>query len=165
MSLNWNVTKIKNSWDVTTVYVNEDRTKQYGPEDIEMITNLQDGSKHYFVVDTYLTPEQVTPIWNPITETIVWRMMATSLGWELTEANYIEFYARCKFLDKLDGTVLTRKVDPETGERPDGGLTIEEIRSHIGLSVNVSPEPASKWWARMAKLEREKYTREVEKVR
>jgi len=73
--------------------------------------------------------------WHPVTSVIVHRMMHTGLGWELTESNAAEFYARCKLCDKLSGEILYKEGTTELTE-----ITPEMIHDHIGLTCNVGEE-------------------------
>jgi hypothetical protein len=72
--------------------------------------------------------------WHIVTFGVVHRMMHTGVGWELTEKNAAEFYARCKFLDELSGTIL---LDGEGNSRP---LTVDDVKKHIGITTNVAWE-------------------------
>jgi hypothetical protein len=74
--------------------------------------------------------------WHPVTSCIVHRMMHTGLGWELTDKNAAEFYARCKFADLLGGVLLYMHGKEQE-------ITPQMIKDHIGLTVNVSPETRS----------------------
>lgn len=85
--------------------------------------------------------------WNWTTYAVVHRMMHTGLGWELTEKNAAEFYARCILCDKLSGPLL---VDGDGNPKP---LTPDDIRRHIGLHVNVAPEARSKFIKRWIDIE------------
>lgn len=109
MALKWDVTKIENHEEVTTV---------------------QDADGN--------------DIWNPVTETLVWLAMFTDIGWEITEENAPEFYARIYVYERLNGALL-RSRDEETGKVSDRPITPEDVRSHIGLSVNVSAVSRSKF--------------------
>ena len=89
---------------------------------------------------------------NPLTETLIFLTVGVGIG-DLTEANASEFYARLRFIEKLDGPMLIRAQDPETGKRPEGVaafITPDEVRQHIGLSTNVSTESRAKWMKRFA---------------
>lgn len=87
--------------------------------------------------DTLMFNEE--DLMKPVSEVLIWRMMHTGIGWELTEENAAEFYARSKLLDALWGCLLI----------PKRSLTVEEIRAHIGLTVNVSPETRASFTKRV----------------
>ena len=64
------------------------------------------------------------------TDTLIWLTMAVGLG-GITEKNYVEFYARIKFLEKLSGAMA------HVG-REEYFFTIDDIKRRIGLETNVS---------------------------
>lgn len=64
------------------------------------------------------------------TDTLIWMTMAVGLG-EITEKNYVEFYARVKFIEKLNGAMAHTKDG-------DYFFTIDDIKRRIGLETNVS---------------------------
>lgn len=129
MALNWDVTKIENYEEVTTV---------------------QDADGN--------------DIWNPVTESLVWLAMFTDIGWEITEENAAEFYARIRVYEKLHGTMLKGR-DEETGKVQSRPITPADVQSHIGLSVNVSGESRSKFMKKQVERALDdgvtKYKREV----
>lgn len=90
-----------------------------------------------------------------VTECIVHRMMHTGLGWELTESNAAEFYARCKFADKFGGELLI--IDGKRHE-----ITPKMIRDHIGLTVNVSPETRKSFINRYVQMDWDRWEHEYE---
>jgi hypothetical protein len=71
---------------------------------------------------------------SPITNAIIWACMGNDIG-TITEANYLEFYARCMMMSKLFGTPLCKFED---GKRIGIDITVEDVKAHIGLSTNVS---------------------------
>jgi hypothetical protein len=66
---------------------------------------------------------------KPLTERLIWKCMAVGLS-GITEKNWSNFLVRASLLDWAEG-------------RPP--LTVEEVRSHIGLSTNVSRDTDAAW--------------------
>lgn len=81
-------------------------------------------------------------VW-PVTNMLIWYTMFTDIGWEVTEANAPEFYARIRVMEKLDGPMLSG-MDSD-GNRVNRFITPDDVKSIIGLKVNVAPEPRLKW--------------------
>jgi len=81
---------------------------------------------------------------HPITDGIVWNMMLLGIGWELDDKTIPEFYFRMQFQDKLFGPLM----QSSNGSRP---ITLDEIRAHKGLRVNVALEKRQTWVNRMVK--------------
>jgi hypothetical protein len=90
----------------------------------------------------YVSTNEGSMILNPVTHAMIFKMMSTGIGWELTEENAGEFYARCLILDKLDGGTIPLGA----GYRD---TTPKDVRLHIGLGCNVSPELRGKWTNRV----------------
>lgn len=82
---------------------------------------------------------------HAVTACIVHRMMHTGIGWQLTEDNAAEFYARCKLADLLAGELLF--INGKAHE-----ITPKFIKDHIGLRVNVSPETRTSFIKRYADI-------------
>lgn len=78
---------------------------------------------------------------NGITDALIWATMAVGMG-KITESNYEAFYARLRFAEKLNGN-MALKWDEETEEHVP--LDVEDVKRHIGLSTNVSPETKAKF--------------------
>ena len=74
---------------------------------------------------------------NQLTETMIWLCAGVGIG-EITEKNAQQFHCRVNLLEQLNGPFLYQNKEP----RP---ITIEDVRSHIGLSTNVSNTPKGKW--------------------
>lgn len=74
----------------------------------------------------------VTAEFQPVLHAGIWRMMATDLGWQLTEKNAGEFYVRSKIWEGLHG---------------DRVLTWPDVHRLVGLRVNISPLTRTKWMA------------------
>ena len=65
----------------------------------------------------------------PDTQSIIFTTMAIGLG-EITEKNWLEFYARMNILERLHGYT---------------SIPLERVKEHIGLSTNVNNETRSQW--------------------
>lgn len=72
---------------------------------------------------------------NSVTEVLIWLSLEIGLD-EITEKNYKEFFIRVSLAEKLFGTYLFNPRDGDVHEpRP---ITLEDIKSHIGLDTNAS---------------------------
>jgi hypothetical protein len=116
MSLNWNVSNIKDSEAVCFFHYQEDGEAQ-----------------------RRLTQS---------TEKLIFLTMVVGLG-RITESNYQEFYKRIALFERLRGCVRVKKSD--CGGFVDDPYTLEDIRLHIGLVVNVSDEKPDAWRKRILK--------------
>jgi hypothetical protein len=72
---------------------------------------------------------------SPVTHALIFITMSVDIG-RITEKNYLEFYTRAKFAAALFGSSLM-KAD-EHGGYKERGITIEDVRAHIGLHTNVA---------------------------
>lgn len=90
------------------------------------------------------------PLWDlkPVTNALIWSSIAVGLR-EITTANYIEWYARMRVGDALAGSTVLLGPD---GPRP---ITLDEVRAHIGLATNVTPETRRKWGQRQIQYQLE----------
>lgn len=82
------------------------------------------------------------------TESLIFLTMVVGLG-RITESNYKEFYKRIALFERLRGCVRVKKSD--SGKFVDDPYTLEDIRQHIGLTVNVSDEKPDAWRKRILK--------------
>ena len=73
---------------------------------------------------------EVTDEFYPVLESAIWGMLGTGVGWELTDENAPNFYARYKITALLNGYTP---------------LTPEQVYSLVGLKTNTSPETDAKW--------------------
>ena len=64
------------------------------------------------------------------TDTLIWMCLAVGIG-DITEKNYVEFYARVHFLEKIIGAMA------HVGKE-EYFFTIDDIKRRIGMSTNVS---------------------------
>lgn len=76
---------------------------------------------------------------NALTESLIWTSMVTGLGkgWSLDAEFAPEFYARIKLYERVAGPLIRRWDEDTKGFEP-YFVTIDDIRRHIGLKVNVS---------------------------
>ena len=89
------------------------------------VKNIKDYDEHF----TYKNDTQ----WHPLTETIAFISIPLMMN-EITEKNYKEWYKRAHIWEHCIGAMRKR----ENGEEV--YLTLKEVKSHIGFSVNVGPE-------------------------
>lgn len=119
MSLNWDVSAVKDGDTICWIEATED-DPMHGIE----------AGKSYM---------------NPLTNVLIWATIAVDLP-GITRENCSEFYARLHFVERLDGPLLIRaEVD---GVRPEGSaafITPEEVVAHIGLKANVTPLSRTRW--------------------
>jgi hypothetical protein len=73
---------------------------------------------------------------SPVTHALIFITMSVDIG-RITEKNYLEFYTRAKFAAALFGSSLM-KAD-EHGGYKERGITIEDVRAHIGLHTHNEP--------------------------
>jgi hypothetical protein len=78
--------------------------------------------------------------WHPVTEAMVWRLMAIDIG-EITEKNVSEVWFRVRMYELLSGTYAIAWNEPATTVQ----LTREDVENHIGLSTNVSTKSRGAW--------------------
>jgi len=87
---------------------------------------------------------------NPVTTALIWATIGVGLP-GITRENAAEFFARLRFIERLDGAHLIRaEVD---GKRPEGYaafITPEEVVAHIGLTANVTRESRTQWLKRFS---------------
>lgn len=103
MALTWDLSKIENSKELCYVAVEGE--------------TLENGEQAYRL--------------NPVTEALIWLTMITDIGWEITEANAPEFYARIWIFERINGNILS-------GPAEDTAITERDVWQHIGLSTNVA---------------------------
>ena len=70
--------------------------------------------------------------YTEVTNYIVWTGLVLGVS-EITEKNYVEVAARHEFLEK-------------------GRVTLEDVKKHIGLKLNVTDESNAKWLRRISKI-------------
>lgn len=90
--------------------------------------------------------------WHPLTETLVWLTMFTSIGSEIDAENIEEFIGRVRLYERLFGPMMTA-YDVDTDYWSPKPLTEEQIRSHLGLRTNVSYETRETWLSRLTERE------------
>ena len=73
----------------------------------------------------------------PDTQSIIFTTMSVGLG-EITEKNWLEFYARMRIIEKLGG------FTPIPSQR---------VKEHIGLRTNVNNETRNQWMKRWFEYE------------
>jgi hypothetical protein len=76
---------------------------------------------------------------------------------EITKSNWPEAYVRLAMVEAVYGAF---RVDEEKNPFP---ITVEEVKAHIGLRVNVAPKTSAEFNREMAQRLREKATRALAK--
>jgi len=84
---------------------------------------------------------------SPTTHCLIWASMVVQLG-EITEANVEEWYRRLSTLESIHGAYRVRRDGDLNLPHP---YTLDEVRAHIGLRVNVRDVPARTWNAQIKK--------------
>lgn len=107
MSLNWNIQDIKDCENVCFEVA----------EETDKVKGVVKGDKTL----------------KPLTEALIWATITVDMR-GITEKNWKEFAARLMITEKLDGPWLRKVKD---GEIIDQFITWEDVKAHIGLSVNV----------------------------
>ncbi len=67
---------------------------------------------------------------NPLSHALVFATIAIGIN-EITKRNWIKFYARLHFWERVNGPYLLKKGKPFL-------ISAEEVKRHIGLSTNAS---------------------------
>jgi hypothetical protein len=130
MSLNWNISKVKDytntCYERLPLEGNEARLNEGGFM----------GPYWYESKDDPNTLERL----SVTTHTLIFATMAVGLG-SITEKNAEEFYRRLAWVER--GGAFRRSAE---GDVP---FTLDEVRAHIGMTTNVSDETKTKWNKRM----------------
>jgi hypothetical protein len=105
------------------------------------------------------TPE--SPEWNATTMALVWAAIPCAWGWKITEDNYQEAFIRVHMYEHTMGAMRSKTGDDGKGE--EALFTVEEIKNHIGLSVNVSDKTKTKFHGDLAKMIRNQAERELKR--
>jgi hypothetical protein len=94
------------------------------------------------------------PQWNSATMGLVWAAIPCAWGWSITEANYREVFTRLNMYERTMGAMRSK-------DRTDLLFTLEEVKNHIGMTVNVSPKSSTKFHGDLAKMIRHESEREL----
>jgi hypothetical protein len=81
------------------------------------------------------------------TQSIIFSTMSVGMG-EITEKNWLEFYARLNIVERLGGY---------------NEITPQRLREHIGLRTNVTYEKRSAWLSRWFEYEIDNIQREAKR--
>lgn len=126
MSLNYNFADIKDWEKVVKIPVPENAD----PNQLRMSTTVWE------------TEEGIpTHYMNPVTHVLIFGTMTVGMG-KITEKNYKEFWMRMQFADVVFGPSLKSKGKGR-------GVTLQEVKQHIGLSTNVCNETGATFYKRM----------------
>lgn len=121
MSLDWNLSKIKN-W----------QTLCFEP------AKHDDPTRGITKGDRRL---------NPVTDALIFACPIIDLG-GITEKNKDEFWGRISLFEKLNGTILNG-WDERSKKQVPYPLKYEDIEAHVGLSCNVIDKTRSQWQKRL----------------
>ena len=89
--------------------------------------------------------------WHPVTNAIIMAGMVCGYG-QITEANYKKVAARLAQYQKVVGGLLGYQLMEQVY------VTEEDVRMHIGLSMNVSPTSDAEWRKQLVRIiERESH--------
>lgn len=133
MSLNWNVSKIKNVDEVVWEEAKEDVPSE----------GIVKGEKYM----------------STLTNALIWTTMAIDLG-EITKANIDEWIRRCRALEANDSPVL-RQYDEATKKWVPLPVSREMLERHIGLTTNVPNTSPAKFDRKMREIVADRVKREA----
>lgn len=144
MSLDWNIDSI-NNWD-NSCYVS------VAPEeDFYDRINVKRSRSWYFDKDK----TDIKKCMNPITDALIYMTMTIDLG-SITEDNIAEWQFRIWLIENLEGEALTvSRWDGNNGAWKDCKITKYDLRTHVGLSTNVSNLSRSAWIKKVFKRDHE----------
>jgi hypothetical protein len=140
MSLDFDVTKVKDHDRVTTAY--------RGPNGHLYTEAIKAGNDDYYIIDEESQKSiTVMRIWHPVTEAIVFRCMGVGMSGIKNDDDVAEFYARSMWFDLLTQT------HPLIMNGKHVHLSLEQLHDHIGITTNVGPETRAQWLKRMEKYD------------
>ena len=129
MSLQWDLTKIENHQDLCWLE-NKD-------------PNKKEGDNFYL---------------NPVTEALIHLSMFTGIN-RITEKNYKELALRLVELEIIGIAWLPQETDTESTSHLPSNLKRnprkDEVKSHIGLSTNVTPRNNRQWGSEVKRIIRD----------
>ena len=129
MSLQWDLTKIENHQDLCWLE-NKD-------------PNKKEGDNFYL---------------NPVTEALIHLSMFTGIN-RITEKNYKELALRLVELEIIGIAWLPQETDTESTSHLPNNLKRnprkDEVKSHIGLSTNVTPRNNRQWGSEVKRIIRD----------
>ena len=99
--------------------------------------------------------------WNPVTVSLVWVSIPCAWGWKLTEENYEEAFMRIHMYEHTRGAM--RSKAGADGKAEEVFFTLDEVKKHIGFSVNVSPITKAQFDKKLAGMQREDARRELQR--
>lgn len=94
---------------------------------------------------------------TPAMNALIWLTMSVGMN-QITEKNWKTFFTRTRLMELTHGAFRNRR-DPETGKSEPVYFTPEEVKAHIGLGTNVSPETDARWRKRFM----DNFTRDSER--
>jgi hypothetical protein len=93
----------------------------------------------------------------PTTYCLVFASTLVGIG-EITEANVDEFFRRISVLEGIHGAYRIRREGDQNLPHP---YTLDEVRAHIGLKINVADVPKREWNAQMKRAAKAIHTNNV----
>jgi hypothetical protein len=135
MSLDWNVSKVKDYENLCWITLEEDLPSRF----------LKAGDS----------------LVNPVTETLVFLTISAGIP-EITEQNAAEFYARVRIIEATYGAFLSKH--DENGGLADKPLTAEDIYNHIGLRTNATTLTKTAFTKNIYNVLLRKSAEEIERV-
>lgn len=151
MSLNWGVGDVKDYKTVCYQTMTREEVEAAG-HTIEALVN-----KHSFMGGDWYVPgssdlERLSNCntierLNPLTNCFIWATMSVSLR-GITEENHVEFWLRMSLLEKLNGPFLSKRDPDDNTKWVPRQITLDEVKSHIGLTCNVGDLSWREWLTR-----------------
>ena len=144
MSLNWSLAAIPDYKATCYQRVTREEAEAQGTT-IEALT--KGHSAAWYIPGTSDTEKlancDVAERMDPLTHALIWAPMGIQMG-SITEDNYGEFWARVSLMEKLSGPFLHRRAQGAEGWEP-RPITLDEVKTHVGLKTNVSDEGWASW--------------------
>lgn len=145
MSLNWDVSKIKDyNENYPSVFRTDPPTEIWNQDRTEIVRTIEHEERE---------------CWNPVTEALVMSFMGIGMR-DITNANVNEVYTRLTMYSRVYGGGVL--IDGMTKQPRD--FTYEEVVGHIGLTTNVTEMTKVQFKNRLGKSLREISFRIVRKA-
>ena len=97
---------------------------------------------------------------KPLTESLAFMCMNIGVDWGIREENVDEVITRFWIYQKVFGPLLKR-WDEEAGEFKGTYISPDDIRAHIGLTVNVAHIKDRSWYANLVRVLKEEAARGI----
>lgn len=149
MSLNWKLSNIAN-WKALC-YETFTGSREDMQARIDTVTLF--GPSWAWTDDTETAIERL----SPTTYCLVFASTLVGIG-EITEANAEEFFRRISVLEGIHGAYRIRR---EGDQNLPHTYTLDEVRAHIGLTINVADVPKREWNAQIKRAAKAIHTNNV----